>query len=154
LSKKNDQVEILPGGFELLDRVAPLWRGLRAHHASVSVHFSDQVAARPFEDRRRDILSKADKIHIDIACVGERDIGYCIATMDKDSRGELDSMFIEPDCRRMGLGRRMAESALEWLKTKEAKPIILTVMVGNDEAERFWKSLGFYPRNIQLHLKD
>ncbi len=150
---KSETVEIQSGGDEFLDRIAPLWRGLREHHARVSEHFSGQVAARPFEDRRRDLVSKAVKMKVDIACARGRDIGYCITTIDKENRGELDSLFIEEDYRRMGLGRRMAESALEWLRTEGARPIFLTVLAGNDKVMPFYESLGFFPRNIQMEFK-
>ena len=149
-----DHVEIQTGGREFLDRVAPLWRGLRAHHAGVSEHFSDQLASRSFEDRRRDLVSKAIKMKVDVACAGERDIGYCITTIDKENRGELDSLFIDEDYRRVGLGRRLAESAVEWLKAEGAHPIFLTVVVGNDEAVRFYETLGFYPRTVVMVYKE
>ena len=124
--------------------------GLRAHHASVSEHFSDQLVSRPFEDRRRDLVSKAVKMKVDVACVGERDVGYCISTVDKENRGELDSLFIAPDYRRMGLGRQLAESAVVWLKAEGAHPIFLTVLVGNEEAVRFYETLGFFSRAIVM----
>ena len=150
----NKNFEITTGGEELLDRIAPLWRGLREHHACVSEHFSDQLASRPFEDRRRDIASKAQKIRVDIARVERRDVGYCISTIDKDNRGELDSLFIEEDHRRMGLGRRLAKLSVEWLRAEGAGPIFLTVMVGNDSALPLYESLGFFSRTIVMVHKE
>ena len=56
---------------------------------------------------------------------------------------ELMSMWISPDLRRRGLGRRLVEETVEWATDAEAERVELWVMRGNDAAQRLYESLGF-----------
>ncbi|WP_025692258.1 hypothetical protein [Paenibacillus zanthoxyli] len=44
-----------------LHLVEPLWERLRDHHASISNHFSEQIMAKTFQERSKDLLVKAEQ---------------------------------------------------------------------------------------------
>ena len=88
-------------------------------------------------------------VHVLIASKG-RDVGYCICTINNDGKGEIDSLYIKKEHRSKGLGKKMMESALQWLKENNAKKKVVVVLEGNAEALGFYQSLGFLPRNIEL----
>ena len=77
-------------------------------------------------------------------------IGYCVSTISKDNRGEIDSIFIEEDYRRSGIGAYLTEKALGWMDEKAADGIITEVIINNQDALNFYYQYGFYPRCIIL----
>lgn len=140
------------GGVELLDRVEPLWTRLRAHHAAVSPHFSAALEAARFEDRRAGFQRKAQhgalRVWVLRAADG-RDIGYVVASVAGEV-AEVDSLYVAPESRGAGAGRRLMEAACAWLDERGCRTVEVNVVHGNEEALRFYAKLGFLPRSINL----
>lgn len=151
----DDRFQFLTGGPELLDRLAPLWRRLRDHHARVSVQFGEDMARREFEDRRRELAAKADGMWIELAVdrASGNEAGYVIATQSPDGRGEIDSIYVRSAHRGSGLGHCLLDRALDWLTGRGADKISIQVVVGNEAAHGFYARHGFYPRNTILTRK-
>ena len=59
--------------------------------------------------------------------------------------GHIADLFVLPEFRRHGAGRRLAEMALGHLRQSGAQGVQLQVHVRNSEGERFWRRLGFEP---------
>ncbi len=151
----NDSIKILSGGPELLDRVAPLWEEIKRYHVEKSLHFSKDLNSISFAERKRNLISKAKYLRVDIANNLEikKDVGYCISTIDNNNRGEIDSLYIDESHRRQGIGKQLTLKALAWLDKEGASDSAIMVAYGNEEVADFYKIFGFYPRNIQLSRK-
>ncbi len=152
----NDSIIILSGGSELLDRIAPLWEEIKKYHVEKSLHFSKILNSISFVERKKNLTSKAKFLRVDIAnkLKDEKDVGYCITTIDNSNRGEIDSLFIKEQYRRQGIGKKLIKMALAWLDNKGAVESSITVAYGNEEAIDFYKYFGFYPRGIHLSKKQ
>ena len=66
--------------------------------------------------------------------------------------GEINELYVIPEARAEGTGRRLAEAAVAWLREREVWTIRNLVCAGNDEAIRFWADLGFEPDTVCLSL--
>ncbi|MGF1632496.1 MAG: GNAT family N-acetyltransferase [Phycisphaerae bacterium] len=55
----------------------------------------------------------------------------------------LLSMWVGPDVRRNGLGRRIVEAIVGWARQAEAEQLLLHVTLGNEGAERLYTRCGF-----------
>ena len=53
--------------------------------------------------------------------------------------------YVEPSCRRKGLGQRLIEHLFAWAREKNVERIELQFIDGNEIAERFWAKMGFLP---------
>lgn len=137
------------GSKELLDRVGPLWEELNAFHIGIEKAFSGDLSQRTFDIRKAELIKSAAKMHIQITSK-ENDVGYCVCTINNDGIGEIDSLYVKKEHRSKGIGRKMAESALQWLNENNARKIVVVVLEGNAEAIDFYQSLGFLPRNLEL----
>jgi GNAT superfamily N-acetyltransferase len=73
-------------------------------------------------------------------------IGYCVSTIDEMKHGEIDSLFVIPDYRGYGIGKKLTERSIEWLKLKNCNPIRLAINYGHESVLPFYQNLGFYPR--------
>ena len=80
-------------------------------------------------------------------------IGYCITSIDRTLTGEIESIFVDPQCRGQGIGTVLMEKALDWLKVKGAKKNVVFVAVGNEQAYVFYEQFGFFPRRTLLEQK-
>lgn len=67
-------------------------------------------------------------------------VGYVIASHRDE---EIVSIAVMPEFRRKGVGRRLMEEAMEYLKGKGARKAELMVRVGNVGAIKFYEGLGF-----------
>jgi len=136
--------------------IRPLWDKLRLHHYETSVHFKDFYTTFTFEIRTRKLLElNEDDLFLEIAELETGDlIGYCISSISKDCAGELDSIYIEDEFRKRGVGSGLVRDSIEWMKSRACAHIIVGVANGNESALPFYEKFGFLPRMTVLELKD
>ena len=152
-NKDMGKFEFVNGSKELLDLVQPLWEKLNKHHEATSNHFSDKFRSLKFEVRKDKFISGENlKVKIDLIKDKEKTIyiGYCISTIDKDLIGEIDSLFIEDEYRKYGLGDKLMSRSLDWLNSNQVKTKIIGVAEGNESVLEFYKRYGFYKRRVIL----
>ncbi len=133
-----------------LDLIAALWQKLNDHHGSISQYFSDRYPRNTFERRKQELLKKSSggSMRIDLAqnaATGDL-IGYCISTVTADGTGEIDSIYVEEDYRRNGIGDKLMQKALDWMDRLAVKRRVIQVLVGNEEVYTFYSRYGFQPR--------
>lgn len=145
--------EFINGSRELLDLVQPLWEKLNKHHEINSNNFSDRFRNLKFEVRKSKFINDENLV-VKIDLIKDKDkaeyIGYCISTINKDLIGEIDSLFVEKEYRKYGLGDKLMNRALEWLDSNQVKTKIIGVAEGNENVLEFYKRYGFYKRRVIL----
>ncbi|OGO04492.1 MAG: hypothetical protein A2Y60_06520 [Chloroflexi bacterium RBG_13_54_9] len=137
-----------------LDLIGALWQKLNEHHKVRSQQFESHYDKMTFEMRKEELLDKSEKgtMRIDLA----RDVntgklvGYCVSTVSRDRQGEIESIYIETDYRRSGIGDSFMKRALRWMDDLSVTKIKLEVGVGNEEVFAFYKLYDFYPRSTIL----
>jgi ribosomal-protein-alanine N-acetyltransferase len=84
---------------------------------------------------------------------GEEDlVGFAIGkviAMGTDCVGELESVVVAENARRMGLGRALCKGILEWCRGKGAEDVELEVRSKNLSAKRLYASLGFVEEGLR-----
>ena len=141
-----------------IDLVGPLWHKLREHQRVRSSHFAAHYGRRTWPARRAELLAKAGEggLHVDVARDTEtgRLVGYCISTVSANREGRLESIYLEPDCRKLGLGDTLMKRALDWLARKHTVSRTLIVGAGNEEVLGFYARYDFYPKHITVEQVD
>jgi ribosomal protein S18 acetylase RimI-like enzyme len=133
-----------------LDSIGFLWEKLKEHHYARATHHAGLFASMTFEGRKRDFFNKSHNGHLrlDIA----RDIetgnlvGYCVSSITEKKVGEIESIFIESDYRRHGIGDNFMKKVLTWMDSLSVASKVIGVAAGNEEAFPFYARYGFYPR--------
>ncbi len=92
------------------------------------------------EKSRKEIIGNSDKTHTWVLKDEEKIIGFCKA-LKLDNYGEIDAMYVLPEFKGKGLGKKLMQKAFEWLGT-ELK-IRLVVVKYNSRAIEFYKKKGF-----------
>jgi ribosomal protein S18 acetylase RimI-like enzyme len=80
-----------------------------------------------------------------LAIEGDAAVGLVsVFLMDEEpGTAHLVSMWVEPEHRRRGLGRRLIEAVLGWARERQAERIRLWVTETNEDARRLYRSTGF-----------
>lgn len=137
-----------------LDRIQPLWEKLNKAHLNDSIYFKEHYKSFTFKERCLKFENiPDDKVRIEIVQDNENCIGYCISTIN-DSIGEIDSVFVESTFRTYGLGSRLVENSIQWLKANQCQKIMVGVAAGHESVFEFYQKFGFYPRMTYLQLKE
>lgn len=63
---------------------------------------------------------------------------------------DLESIFVVDDVRGRGVGRALAGVFLRWCGEQEAQRVSVTAYASNDGAIRFYRRLGFEPKEVAL----
>lgn len=130
--------------------IQPLWEQLNRLHRERSNYFAAQFDRFTFADRVRELETKS-RTGIFAARNGEGKavFAYCIASLE-DGAGEIDSLYVSPDCRGNRVGHRLMETALAWLSGHGCSKIRISVVHGNEQALGFYEKFGFRQRLVIL----
>jgi ribosomal protein S18 acetylase RimI-like enzyme len=141
-----------------LDAIGFLWEKLKEHHRARSPHFAGFFLRWTWEERKRELLGKCSGglLRLDIArdVATGKIVGYCASTINPAGQGEIESIYIEIDYRRQGIGGAFMKKALAWMDSLAAKTRVIGVAAGNEEAFPFYARYGFYPRVTYLRRVD
>jgi ribosomal protein S18 acetylase RimI-like enzyme len=137
-----------------LPKIKKLWEKLNAVHLSESRHFQEHYRTFTFEKRCEKFLEMSpENIRIEVATADESEpVGYCISTFERHV-GEIESLYLEPEIRKNGIGGRLVENAIAWLKANGCEKIQVSVAEGHESVFRFYEKFGFYPRLTILQWK-
>lgn len=64
--------------------------------------------------------------------------------------GRISHVFLSPGSRRRGVGRRMVEAAVEWLRDRGADTVEVQVLAQNLSGLAFWEALGWKVELYQM----
>ncbi|GEM_PF-809363 len=64
--------------------------------------------------------------------------------------GRISHVFLSPGSRRRGVGRRMVEAAVEWLRARGADTVEVQVLSQNLSGLAFWEALGWKVELYQM----
>lgn len=88
--------------------------------------------------------SLASGVLVLVAEVGNEVVGYVVARSAADE-GEILNLAVAPTHQRRGVGRALAERALELLSARGAQAVYLEVRESNAAARGLYQGLGFEP---------
>lgn len=133
--------------------IKDLWEKNRQYHEENSEHFKELYRSINFDERIKVFNSyPEDKIKISVVKDKNKYIGYCISVID-GKKGELGTLHIDKTQRGKGIGTRLIEKHLEWMKEKKCEEIGVTVSQENNLAIGFYKKLGFFPNTLYMQKK-
>lgn len=141
------------GSFELLDRVEELWYELNSYHEINSKYFKEKFISFDFDKRRNIFKEKNIWIKMVVDKETKIDLGYIIASIDKNNIGEIESIYLKSSLRGMQIGELIMNDGLTWMKSNNPKNIVVGVSYGNERAFKFYEKFGFYPKVTLLGEK-
>lgn len=125
-----------------------VWRRLRlAALAEAPYAFGSRLADWQGEgdraERWRDRLELPGSYNV-VALLDEQPVGMASGVpADEPGVVELISMWVSPAARGRGVGDRLIQAVEQWARQGQAKVLRLSVMQGNEAAERLYQRCGF-----------
>lgn len=148
-----ESITYIVGAEDLLNHIEPLWEQLNKHHIEKSNHFKHRFENNTYDERKKDFLSE-QIIELRVELVKDikinRFIGYCVSSIKKGNIGEVESIYLEKDYRKYGIGDHLMAEAIFWFEERKIKTKHITVVSGNDDVLGFYGRYGFQPRKIVL----
>lgn len=148
------RVEYIEGNEQLLDEVHILWEELIQDHRVKSKHFTSRYDNRNFDDRKAGLIEKTKTVALRIDLVKDSDtgrgVGYCICSVSHEKIGEVDSIYIVPEHRALGIGDSLMRRALNWMDRHYTEKKVISIAGGNEQVFSFYGRYGFYPKNTIL----
>jgi diamine N-acetyltransferase len=134
-----------------LELITPLREKTRQFHTERSIHFKKRITEISIQDTNKQILVQSSGgILLDL--VEDLDvkelIGYCLTGINSNMNGEIFSIFIKPDYRRLGIGDKLIKQALTWMDKWGVKRKTLHIWAGNEEVIDFYRRYNFEVRSI------
>ena len=94
---------------------------------------------------RRQILSRS-YAQVWTVREGKEILGFCVADIESDGDapfGVVCDLLVNPDFRGHGLGEKLLQTAIDWLRAKKVAGIYLESGKNNHAAHRFFEKRGF-----------
>ena len=107
-----------------------LWLKLNDYHVPVVTTFKERFCNVSFESHLH-FLASQEQVFGYTAIKGNRIVGFILATANGDV-AEIDSIFVEEEFRRRGIGTALMNSALKEL-VGSYKEIVMKVAEGNEQ---------------------
>lgn len=146
-------IHLVEKNIEEIKLIKPLWKQLNSIHIEKSIHFKTKYENFIFSKRMESIYEKAQngiiKIDMVFDSATNKYVGYCLSSIENNS-GEIESIYIEKQYRKFGIGGQLMESALTWFKANGITNIQIGVVYANDETLPFYERYGFYIGNYIL----
>jgi ribosomal protein S18 acetylase RimI-like enzyme len=143
------------GGRDDVERLEPLWRALRDHHATLPAMPPVRSLEASWEYRKRQYLDWLGQDGYTLL-LAERDgelIGYAMvslgggaATWDVGERtAEIETLSVLESERGQGVGRALTQAAADVASEAGARVVLVGVAHSNEDALRFYEREGFKP---------
>ena len=133
-----------------IGQLAELWIEITRHHASLDPLFTLRSDARPEIERLLGAQLEDPGGAIFVWATPAGLLGFCAARVDRappileeTRRAEITDLGVRAAERRRGIGRELAEAALAWADAGGVARVEVRVVMGNHEAQAFWRGLGF-----------
>ena len=160
LKKNTNKIVYTDTGSEGLKQTCVLQDKLVNYHKelSPSYFYKWYAGMPPGEQRNRELIEKFVNglIRVDLA----RDentrelVGYCISTISVKKEGEITSIYVEPNYRKLNIGDTMMKKALRWMDENSVVKKVLEVGAGNEDVLDYYQRFHFYPRSTILEQID
>lgn len=151
------ELTVVGGGAELLETVRPLWLSMFEWHRELPPEASAAVPTRPAEEalelrfeRFRRELGEGE-VTLFLLSEGGEPVAFALTRVRPEGEAsfatgagvvEVDAMAVAPSHRAGGLGTELMARVHEWAAERGIGYVSLSVMAGNEPAERFYRRFG------------
>ncbi|MGH2372774.1 MAG: GNAT family N-acetyltransferase [bacterium] len=152
------ECEIRPATARDLPEIVEAWGELALYHAQLDRAFAPAAQWRDeYRQFIRGLLGRDDALAV-VAVQNGRVIGYGVGRIsllpgffERRRRGYIHDLVTREAYRNRGVGHRLVEALLAWMRDEDTTTVELTVAVRNPQAVAFWEHLGF--TSYMHHLK-
>ena len=120
----------------------------------------DEASREDHQQEMADIIADGENQLILVAESDDRIMAFLEASIrpfaedcESENVGYLEGWYVEPEFRKLGVGRELVRNAEDWAKTHGAVEMASDAEIGNDESIAAHAKLGFEETSRLVHLK-
>ena len=134
--------------------IKDLWIKNKQYHIDIETSFKQQYEMLVFESRMKKLFEDKEKEYkLSIVKDEQEIVGYCISSI-KENNGEILSIHVLEKLRNSGIGRKLMNEHIDWMKNKRCEKIGLYVSPNNEKTVKFYKSLGFEENLVYMEMRE
>jgi len=85
-----------------------------------------------------------------VALICDKVVGFANAMIEKNKEGRLAMLYVKKEFRKKGIGRKLTQERIEWLKKKGIKKVYAGMFIKNKASRKNLEKIGFKPVSIKL----
>ncbi|SKC38926.1 GNAT family N-acetyltransferase [Maledivibacter halophilus] len=145
--------EIFDISYDQIETIKNLWEKNRQYHEKSSEHFKELYRCINFDHiiKALDGLNR-ESLKITVAKCDDIYVGYCISTII-EGKGEVKSLHVDEIYRGNGIGKKIVDKHIKWMRENNCKVIGVMVSQENQSTICFYRKLGFYPNTLYMQIK-
>jgi ribosomal protein S18 acetylase RimI-like enzyme len=142
------------------DSLAEMWLALVAYHQTLNQDLPGAAQGGDLRYSRR-ILERLDDpfTRTLIAEVEGQPVGFALGMIvdlmpdifAQEPTGFLADIYVEPEFRRLGIGRALVKSLRDWFRQQDVRYFDWHVAAHNPQGLAFWRSVG--GRDVMLRMR-
>lgn len=133
--------------------VKNLWNKNRIFHQKNTAYFSMDYTNLNFEDRMKKLLSRSKFSKITVVENKDKQvIAYCMSIIDKVSSGEIATLYVEEEYRRMNIGKHLLELHIGWFQDNNVVNVWVEVLHDNLSAIKLYENIGFRKDTMKMRI--
>ncbi len=145
-----------------LTAIVEMARAMADYHHSLDAYYKTSASYKNLEEDLAEEFEDKDSALL-IAEEDRKIIGYFRGMIEPAPMylapkkiGVVYDLFIKPEYRGKGVGKKIFQAALGWFQDRNVKNIELNVDARNEPGKNFWKQHGFseYKIRMRLDLKE
>lgn len=142
-----EEVSFLSGGIELLSKIILLRKKLLAHHRCLSLDFNKDLDGISVPESHSNLAEygQKDNLLIEIAMLGDFEVGYCVSFIDENMAGEIYSLYADDGNRGKGIAGELIKQALAWFREKQVAEVKAEKLLESKETARLCRQFGIEP---------
>jgi ribosomal protein S18 acetylase RimI-like enzyme len=125
--------------------IRPLWEAFEAELPE-----PDGFSAETWEEYRKELAANIAAGAVFVAEDGGNLAGVAEASVVDEGRWHLETVFVNPESRRAGVGKALVLACTQAARAAGANHLSLGVLASNELAETVWRRLGFHPVEIVM----
>lgn len=148
-------MEVRPPEPDEIEAVTDMWVALAADQRGHGSHLlADANRATVRESFARLLAVGGLRVAVDAAPVGFVSFALDAGRYERDRRrGVVRNLYVRPDRRGRGVGRRLLDAAERALAAEGVEVVALEAMAGNDDARRFYERRGYAPHRVEFEKR-
>lgn len=85
-----------------------------------------------------------------LGLIDDEIVGYLAARVE-GHLGKVDGIYVEPECRGVGVGEAMMAAALAWFRDQDCIGVDAVALPGARSTKNFFEETGFTARLLTMH---